>query len=318
MTGRETYDFGAKRNWRRQVWSEIAARVSERRNAFCLSLESEGGSDRKIAAQHGFCPDNIVTVEVDIQRADNFRENGKTVIVGDMVDVLRGWPLDGPKVSILYADLCCGFEPDVGVILESMESHERFLDCVALINLQRGRDSRTNPVRQALAGLNVYAFDKEGKEVPSISQKHRGMQLLFEDALVTRNVAIRGETSVYGREVDGAPFGKRATMSIRYPEDWKDHTEDLILLNRLMLRWSPKYFSYRSSGGLIMDSIVISSPFSLNAPVHKAFKFMARAEARAYGLMRRKSSPQDIRRQIAAALAVRTMRMNGKLPHSPA
>jgi hypothetical protein len=282
MNGAEKdYKFGQKNNWRRQIWNEISRRITDRKNALVLYLAGEQDLDRKIAVEHGFRSDNLIIIERDRNVCEKLRDEGKVVINSGLIDVLQEWPTNGPAISLIYGDFCSGLEPDIQAMFDMLE-HPSFLSTVMMINLLRGRDSRTNIIRSLITKAT-------GEE------KHRGRLIVAWAALELLNVAMRGHEAVYRQRGEGYE------LSLRTPKD-----SEMYIFERLLLIYQPSYFSYKS-GPLVMDSVIVRnfygdllSEIGISLPSWRPF-------------------PQDLglQRKISAALAVRTMRMSGRLPHQP-
>lgn len=142
MSGLNTYDAGPKKEWRRQITSEIRRRVPKPWNANVLYLPGEHDCDRKLLVQKGFNPSRLFGVEFSPKTHAVLRSAKKPVILGDLADVMRGWPPDF-HIDVVYADFtgnvqsssirdvltCCFFNPAV------------VPNAVIAINCARGRES---------------------------------------------------------------------------------------------------------------------------------------------------------------------------------
>lgn len=143
------YSYGNKKQWRRWLWNRIAERTEDRKNAFVLFLAGEDALDVAVAEQKGFQRKNMIAVERDRTTLQKLRASGLLAIEGDLLDVLAGWPQDRP-IDVLCADFCCGLEMKILQSLHQVPLIPSLSNAALAFNFLRGRDSSTNPVRQAL------------------------------------------------------------------------------------------------------------------------------------------------------------------------
>jgi hypothetical protein len=287
------YKFGTKNNWRRTVWKELSQRT-ESRSAIILYLAGQQDLDRSVAINNGFKPDNMIIIERNKQTAEALRDQGKVVIEADIIDVINSWGKQ--KIDIVFGDFCVGFEPDVLALLDALDWPE-FIDCAMLINLQRGRDPRSNEFRKMIGDRKFFRYNNTGQLLEILSGKHRGLQVVLSDSIEALSVVAIGE-SIYN--ADG-------TVSLM---DYNSLTPSgKKLVGTLMEGLKPKYFSYRSSSGLTFDSVIVTSRLK-ESPLREITKWCNPP-------LRKKWFSENIAAKIRAALAVRSMRANGKLSHQP-
>lgn len=254
----KNYRTGTKNNWRRRIWNEISRRIEDRDNAIVLYLAGPQDLDRKIMVEHGFNTDNLIIVERIREAVEMLRDEGKVVIHGDLFETVRAWPPDGPKISVIIADLCCGLEKKVAGW--GMWIHPATMRAVFLYNFQRGREY------SPLAQLKYYQ-----KVLPEEWAKNR--------AAIFMNYQIHQTLINLGIEF------------------YDIHAKKL---SELM---NPAFYSYHS-GNLMFDSCLFQSP-ARYFPKHDE------------EWTRIQPPPDYEKRQVSAAIAIRTMRMSGHLPHQP-
>jgi len=290
MGGLNNYKFGQKNNWRRTIWNEISRRVGDTKDAIVLYLAGEQDLDRKVAIEKGFKSDNLIVVENDKVIVKKLRGQGKIVIHADMNDVLFGWNDKGPIVDVIYGDFCSGFEPRTSEVHDVVSQKIPFMDSVVMMNFQRGRDPRSNNARSLCDEISLPEF-----------HKHRGYQFLMTNCIELLNIAKFGTLFVYGKEGRPSPGSK---IRIKEPS-----AMDRIILERIFNTHGPILYSYKS-GVLTMDSIIFQSHMRNSKTITR--KMIAAAMPKCEG-----DKIDRAKKQVAAALAIRTMKLGGKLEHSP-
>lgn len=295
------YKFGQKNNWRRAVWNEIVKRLKADgipiKEALVLYLAGEQDLDRKVAVEKGFHPDNLIIVENNRKVVKKLREEGKIAIHADLMDALFAWNIEKPEVNVLYADLCSGLEPNTAEIHDIVSQKLSFTRAIVLLNLQRGRDPRTNAIREMMEDF----FGRYG----GANTKHRCEQLLFSNSLELLNILRYGANKIYS-----SIFGK---IRLKLPK----RRIERQALNRIIALHSPKFFSYYSNK-TVMDSCIFQS---INHPSHLTQSpdilqkiFLKNALKEEWKI---DEKTEQVKKQINAALAIRTMKLRGKLRHSP-
>ena len=275
----ESYRFGSKNQWRREVWAEIARRVprSERREATVLYLAGPEDLDRKEARFFGFNPDLMIAVDQSPQVVANLRRRHVTAIRGKLSEVVASWPAGRP-VRVLIADLCtCVGEEPRRLALYLFGGRCVAPGSIVMLNLQRGREHGTgrDEVRRVQETADVV---NRFTDVEIADPKHRGLVILQWIALhaaLGKAASITGDLGHQARAIAGS------------------YRHDLGWARSFLERTRPRRFTYRST--VTMDTLV----FTMTQP---SFDF---------------SDPRPLRRRIAAALAVQTMRRSGQLPASP-
>jgi len=271
------YRFGNKAQWRRTVWNEIARRVPDRKNAVVLYLAGPENYDKAEAVRRGFDSRNLIAVERNISIATKLRKEGQLCVVGDFGEVLLNWPVQLP-ISVAFADVQhnCEWEKVQPYYLAYFFG-TNVKGSVLVVNLLRGREQNTldNMLNRDKVDQKVYdVMVRAGVIVPSKYLagpedigKHRGM--LFSGLVISN----AGEDTAIA---EGKP-------------DLIQKYQDSLAIE--ILKWKPKYLSYKSSSGQTFDT-AIYGPSMYNGK-----GFVCPLDSR-------------LQRQIAAVLAHRTMRMN--------
>ena len=278
----ESYKFDEKNKWRKKIWSDIShvMEARERRDAIVLYLGGEEDLDRYEATCRGFGADNLIIVERDKRKAIHLRKKGKNVIQTDMFSVLNCWN-SGPRIAVIVADLTSVVRPELAPWFLDLLTRSAFQNAIFVFNFQRGRETLINFFKD-LCGI--------------AEEMHRG------------KIFLRW---LFGFDLRHVP---------RIP----------VL-----------FYSYRSSAGSIhMDSVLFRNPLT-SGPHYREDA----ADALRTAMLKRKEfilkgleaflaagydrDPNDVKLKIvmkerdnvpgklAAALAIRTMRISGKLDHSP-
>src|SRR4030042_4063802 len=307
----KNYKFGQKNNWRRRVWNEIVYRLKKSKrlpkDALVLYLAGEQDLDRKIAIEKGFNPDNLIIIEKNLSIADKLRKDKKLVLKGDILEILCGWANLGKSADVIYGDFCCGLEPSLG-IFEDVTHASSLTDAIILLNLQRGRDPRSEDIR------SVYE-----KYCAEEYKKNRAAAFLFQRAVIGWNYRFHRTRTEYYLEDESVLKNKVMKAPLLFPQTEEEFRE----LIRIFNNYDPVFFSY-NSGNVIMDSVVFV-PFSYYFKQEYPKKYLEmkkRFEEANIGFKEKSiwhNSPSvlESQKQINAILAVRTMKLQGKRVHSP-
>lgn len=130
----------SKAHWRRTAWNFI--RDHSDKNGVGLALLGRQAIDLDIAKRKGIDPARIVAVERNGAAVRELRRKGITTIHGDLLNVVRAWPLEA-NLNFVLADLC-------GPVTSSVwASLMYFLNCpfmapgriAFVLNALRGRES---------------------------------------------------------------------------------------------------------------------------------------------------------------------------------
>jgi hypothetical protein len=278
------YVVAAKNNWRQRCWRDIAKRVKQYKNpksALAFYLPATDDHDRKVAVKRGFNPTNLIGVERDPKVVRHLRKQGKIVVSGDLLDVIPVLP-EGYKADVVFADLLGGLNTtaftQVSKLWRSNGVHE---DTVFAINMLRGRERGED--------TEYINLIRARHKLPH--KKHRGelLYLMWFEEMVT--VYFGGDDPNIPVSVSG---GQRQWFFKNMWESTK-----------------PKFFSYKSAAGhMRYDTLILNLGFSISeSPSARALR-----EAQIEQYPEIKQAAKD----LSAAMAIRTMRNNGKLAPSPA
>lgn len=272
------FKFGTKNNWRRWGWNEVSKRVKNINDAIIIYLPGGQDLDRKVAIEHGFKSDNLIAVDNNLEVVKKLRSEGKVVIHGDLLKVLMAWPRYEPKVSVLWGDYCGGFKRSYRYFLDFCIK-ESFWDCVYLFNFLRGRDAESEYFREQCKFWDIKLEDP----------KNRAYNLLLWRSI--EQMVFLYKDKEY-EDYDG--------------EKWLDfHKKRMLSLN-------PSFRSYKS-GKLTFDSVVFQEIFRLI----KDRDSLPPVDPGVDKTLNIRGIDNELRRQVGACLAVRTMRKAGTLQHSP-
>ena len=276
-TGRESYRFGAKNNWRRRIWNNAIDRLEKlgKKVSDCTVVYLPGPEniDGLVAIDKGFKPLNLYAVENNAERVMDLRKNKINVINGDLADVVMAWHIK-EKIDFLFADLCCGISRTTFSLLNSVIFSDGFSpQAVVAFNMLRGRDK-----------LYREAF---GRFMVDLS-KHRGLQLY-------RNAHDINDIDGIGKFVK---YYNKMTEGCTKPDTFE-------------------YSSICNNTKLVMDSIIFNwgslLNFSNSEKIHKTTKTiqtdqLAGTFKEAIRFEFNKDAYNNIKRRINAAKAINSMR----------
>lgn len=146
------YQNGQKNHWRRVAWNVISKRVSDPKNSIVVYLPGSTDLDRAEAIRRGFMPANLIAVERDPRVAESLRRKGVTVVVGELTKVLCSWPTHTP-INVVIADFQCGISSVVEDYMQAWNFHPALSRACTVVNVQRGRDPLASRYLEASAGL---------------------------------------------------------------------------------------------------------------------------------------------------------------------
>lgn len=275
----KNYEFREKREWREWHWN--FARALLRRSgvnpkmAIVMGLFGADGLDVPEADRRGFRRENLFNIEREKSAIGRSRELGINTINCDLAEVLSMWPSQMP-IDYLIADLCHGFTGGAQRLLDAVcKTRALRASSVICINMLRGRDSDYTSVRDAAIRVET-GWSKLREMCPELQSPSRAIHALA--VFRTRNIALALER---GR------------------------------------RWLGAYSatSYRS-GSTFFDSVVFRVD---GIPRMDVVGELLDEQYKQCGMpthddlmdaIRKNSNELGVRRKIAAALAVRTMRLS--------
>lgn len=169
MTGKESYAYENKRQWRREVWDAVAKRVSNPSTARVVYLAGPENFDAWEALKRGFKSQNMIAVERDSEAAKVLRKNiDQPVVGGDFWDVVMALAIT-EKVDVVIADFISGLTDSILFKGAAAMTMPNLQGAVVAMNLQRGRE---NPKHK-----HAYSLVKQRKLEDW--DEHRGKLALF-------------------------------------------------------------------------------------------------------------------------------------------
>lgn len=277
------YKFGNKNNWRRWVWNRICEKYKRsKKDSIIVYLAGTEDLDRKIAIEKGFKSHNMIAIDRNEEVVKTLREKGVIAIHGDLFEVLKGFSGTSCKIDILIADVCCGVTDSVYEFAKHMtaEVYAPIFDPGHSPDDGTAVDDFDCPVIM----FNFMRGRDKGIILNSFTgkSKHRG------EMLIEAMCKIRAEK----QEKD---FKRIAAEQHRDLNDTELQIIDEEMENSLGC-YDPEYKSYKSSN-IVMDSVV----FNYLSP----------------GVLWCGTVPNECTRKVTAALAIRTMKINGQLKPCP-
>lgn len=131
------------------MWNRISDAVLDRKNAVVLYLPGSQDLDAPEAIRRGFHPANLIAIERNKEIAEQLRSRKRTVICADLSDVLVNWPATTP-VAVVLADLQSNLTDPTKTIMNDWLANVPFANGVLILNIQRGRESPSDPTWQFL------------------------------------------------------------------------------------------------------------------------------------------------------------------------
>lgn len=301
MIGLETYANKTKWIWRKQVINELISRIRDRKNSICIGLPSSEDFDRKVLCQKGFKPDNLIGVEIDQNKVNLLRKAGKNIIFDLLEKVIISWP-DSPNVSMIIGDFCCGLKEEILDLVMAVTMKKAFEGCAVLLNLQRGREkffheqteNMKETVREINDSISEVLLSQTIDNLDDLAKKHGKSKNWVDEKFAVMEKELQ-RLKNEEEDVLAEKTKHRGKLVIKALSNFP--VEDL----------SPKYYSYRSRK-VIMDSVIFTVPRE-QEPGDVPWEHY-KEEIKPY-------MDQETKRKINAALAIRTMRLNGTLSHSP-
>jgi hypothetical protein len=284
------YGSPSKQTWRGWIWNRITERIPKllRKDAIILYLVGPDDLDREVALKKGFRNHNLIAVDIDLECVERVRKSGNLAIQGRIEDILVAWPDDWPIAAVL-ADFTCGLDKTL-IAFQSSLLICRSIDyghTVIGVNLQRGRDPASNPMRQGLRDA-IDAIERNiGKSWKSPS--------MWKEGIV--NVLL-----------DGKHRGKQLITNFMF-HAWnsiKEHYDNVYEYARIFIKiCNPAFYSYRQAINMpYMDSVVFTMPPGMASEYNLGLEVFEDISGR---------DALEIKGRIAALRAVRTMKMKGIL-----
>lgn len=269
------YKNKGKNQWRHRVWSSLRKTVIAPDKTIVLYLPGETDLDSFMALRSGFKRANLIAVERDSRVAEELRAKHRTVICDDLLSVMKNWPSHTP-VGVVIADLQCGLEDYADHIALVWTGLEAFRNGTLLLNLQRGRerpDGETLPFIRSFASSVAPAWDE--------NTNRAAFMILRLLGLAASRLGLKKETCT--------------------KDEWFK-----VVASAYAWRYLPSYRSTPRSP--LFDSFVIRDLGRL-----ARYSDLQCMNAYVEGSFFENEGGAETKRKIAAALAVRTMRLNGRL-----
>jgi hypothetical protein len=299
MKGLSAYANGTKQTWRGWQWNKIVEKLCRGRSLgpastkeilktkTILYLVGPHDIDREVAIKKGFSNENLIAVDIERDRVVSARNGGGFALHGGLSDVLAAWPVDR-SIDGIVADFCAGIDDRFNTFAMAL-ANVKFTKCVVAVNLLRGRDKINDSVRNAMLEAipkDVYDQSKDcGGHWHEF--KHRGyfawLKIAGHAAEALNIIRFRDR---------GEPMSTT---------DFRETSE------RILAEMNPVFYSYKS-GVQVFDSVVLeNSNFQVKRSFsHGVHRKMLSAVDAVFGCGVKKA-----RRQIAATMAVRTMKTQG-------
>jgi hypothetical protein len=233
------------------MWNRITERLRHAPDNYnILYLASDQDLDRKETLKRGFRKENLYIAEIDQAKANKLNKDGKNVLIGDVLDILDN---DTSLVNfhIINLDLCSGLTRN-GIDICSC-AISKFPKSIFAFNFLRGRD-------QAAAGLSrtldiMYGDNERILKLFKIdSIKHRGFQFFMNHLISECHGKLKNEY-----------YGVDAAASTVLDQDIIYSYEYLIEVVDMIADTKPRFFSYKSKSGAMMDSVVFGGKHLRNS-----------------------------------------------------
>lgn len=313
------YDSKSKYHWRRWQWNRIEEKLKRciprrrRHDWTALYLAGPEDHDRALAKEFGFQDYNLIAIDRDQSCIDNVRKHGGIGICGDLDEIVLLWPHDWP-VDVIVADFVCGLEVTVLSQFFDMMDYSGVVmtnQTIISTNWQRGRDSTTTDWRKALGEwgdliLSLHTQSEDFRLAFSDVHKNRAKGFLATYFYHFWKRYMRGALSECGDQLPG--FSGPWTIS--------------HVIKQFIRDTAPSFHSYRQAPNRpYMDTVVFSALVGAKTmtPARSLRCFLSKMEGGSGPcpsdsvLAQYQPKANHILHKIAAARAVRTMRMNGKL-----
>lgn len=303
------YKNGVKNNWRRRTWNLVRQWTPNPRDAVVLYLPGSTNLDRPVAEERGFRPANMIAVERDKSVAQYIRDTyGQSAIDESLMDVMHAWPTAdaSPRVSVVIADMVCGFDREAMAIMPAWVSSKAFEKGVLVLNIMRGRES-TSWSRFIRDREHVWkAFAKRY----DIAPKNRAAMALYYTHYMLSLCAMPAGASPQSIDERIRQFreDRHAPAILQEMNQNRIYEKSAHFLFQ-QFEW--RFISYKSDSGQVFDTIVMRDKgtqpsFFSRHTIEEVLSLSSMREEHRECMLR-------VNRRIAATLAVRTMRLNGQL-----
>lgn len=307
--GLSDYDSTAKKQWRVWTWNRITKKLKiPAKDAVGLYFAAAQDLDRPVAIRKGINPNNLIAVERDIDSVKALRKKKVNVINGDLCAAIRDWSDTKPSINFINADFTCGITNSVRAFLALIFASDWVShNGVVAFNLLRGRDKGLTELHQSL-----FAENSIGSRIvmPKLLSKkkqneiHRGQRLALAGLI---HIGINLSVNLRFRKIKGEDEAFR-------------HRRIYDTVIKFVKNCSPVFYSYKSANGRnVMDSCVFN--------IHKigmytpGFDYNKHAEEQENDSIENMCNKDfnwpDIKMKVAAAKAIRTMRIERTIDKYP-
>lgn len=219
MSGLADYSFEAKNNWREEdVWNEIAFRCCVPvENALVVVLAGPQPLDIELGVARGFRAENFLLCDIDSATVKKHRRAKRTVIEGDIWDVVMNWRDAAPrKIDVLIADTCSDIPDKALCAVFNQFAFSPY--AVICTNFQRGRGVQSYAKFKEHTGELLSPFEEWITERNATETKvHRGKIFLSMYAYVCEELLYRVSNEVN----DLSPCSKEAADYVAGACNWQ-------------------------------------------------------------------------------------------------
>lgn len=276
LVGKIMYSSLPKTYWRNYVWNALHRRVGHRPSSTIIYLVGPEDLDRATAMAKGFRNENLIAVDLNQDYVYNVRKNGGLAVQGNICSVLAHWPSNWPLNGIVL-DFKGGLNNSVNEVLISLFTCQaiQYGRTQVCINLQRGRDPESNPIRQGIDKI-ISKYEARKGLLPDgawdilIDKLHRG-----------KHFFVHLLSNMWRSLDDGHP-----AKVVGY-------------LQLALAQCRPQFYSYRQTPTQpYMDSVIFTFPH-------------AKVEDRAscYKIWKEMFPKDNMRAKLAALRALRTIKV---------
>lgn len=285
-----SYISGAKNHWRRWVWNRLSERSDvPAKERVVLFLASPELRDVEEALRRGYRRSNLIAIESDRERCIELRAKRITTLNLPAGKVLQQWPPYIPVDAVLL-DLCGGVDGEVNRCLCGL-MRSPFARTAVAINVQRGRD-RVGEMRE-----EMVAAASSLKEQMLANGSSSDAVALINSVRDSYGTTSRGFWIKHLRRELEKRLLTLALIHFGYDSPARQASVDVERLS-FQRESSIAELSYRHRR-VVMDTLCFKN--SIHGTLADFLDGSIEADT-------------PVRRRIAAALAVSTMRREGRLP----
>jgi hypothetical protein len=173
------YDFGAKRDYRRRIWSLITRDLPvPKRDSKILFLPSKEGAEIEMALRRGFREENLFAVDKSpaLVATAKWRKSfpGVRFKAGELPRAAERFKEDGHRFDVALLDLCSNFsQPLIRALVGFGQRADLSPNALVSISAMRGRETGDlstvlDPIGEIFRSSGIGVID------PQISDRDRG------------------------------------------------------------------------------------------------------------------------------------------------